>query len=263
MDFPMLPRRARNICLHLCLWPAAVLGAEAPVDKVAKVATEWVNVRAATVKAEAEWKELRGLMEATVKALNERAGAAEEAVEQLKADSAQMREEAEALERRNASAAASLAAAEGRLDELVRALVEMRPSLPPRLSDALELPYRSLATADLPAGERMRHLMTVLNRCVMFNRMISTGEEVLTPPGEAAPKSLEVIYWGLSHGYALDRPAGRVWLGAPGSQGWAWQASSLDAGELAQLIALANDQGEPAFIIAPTIIAAKPAASQP
>jgi hypothetical protein len=64
----------------------------------------------------------------------------------------------------------------------------------------------------------MQLAMTVLNRCALFNRTVTCGDEVLTISGEQGAKSLEVIYWGLSHAYALDRAAGKAWYGAPGAR---------------------------------------------
>ncbi|MES1167858.1 MAG: hypothetical protein ABUL61_01680, partial [Oleiharenicola lentus] len=80
---------------------------------------------------------------------------------------------------------------------------------------------------------------------------ITAGDEVLTPAGEAAPKSLEVIYWGLSHGYALDRAAGKAWLGSPGPQGWQWEARPEAAKDVARLIAIASDKADPDFVVVP------------
>ena len=130
-------------------------------------------------------------------------------------------------------------------------LIRLRPSLPPRLSESLELPYRSLTGSELALGDRMQLTMTVLNRCLQFNRIVSQGEEVLAIAGEAGPKSLEVIYWGLSHGYALDRAAGKAWLGSPGPQGWHWETRPEAARAVAELIAVYSGKADPGFAAVP------------
>ena len=139
-------------------------------------------------------------------------------------------------------------------DELVAKVVEMRPSLPPRLSEALELPYRSLANAGLAPGERMQLAMTVLNRCALFNRTVTCGDEVLTISGEQGAKSLEVIYWGLSHAYALDRAAGKAWYGAPGARGWQWDPSPAAVRPVVNLMAVYNDKADPDFVAVPAVL---------
>jgi hypothetical protein len=97
----------------------------------------------------------------------------------------------------------------------------------------------------------MQIIMTVLNRCAQFNRIVTCGQEVLTIEGEPGPKSLEVIYWGLSRGYAFDPAAGKVWLGAPGPKGWQWEAHPEASRKVAQLIAVYNDKAEPDFVAVP------------
>ena len=185
-----------------------------------------------------------------MKALEERAGTMEDRRDHLLAKTAGIQTELAAVGAKNRATTTGLESAEARLKELTERLQKLRPSLPPRLSAALDLPFQSLAEKGVSLGERMQLAMTVLNRCIQFNRMISCGEEEVAPAGEPAPKSLQVIYWGLSHGYALDRTAGRAWAGSPGPQGWHWEplASAVPA---ARLIDIYNDRAEPEFVMTP------------
>jgi len=242
--------------------PVGLWAADDAVDKVGKVATEWVKTRAETVRMETEWTSQRALMLSMVDALGQRTKVIEEKMEHAKARTAQDREELETLGKKNDRASAVLQASEGRLQEAAKQLLALRPSLPPRLSAALDLAYKSIGDPALSVGDRMQHTMTILNRCMQFNRAITTGDEVLTPPGEAAPKSLEVIYWGLSHGYALDRAAGKAWLGSPGPQGWQWEARPEAARDVARLIAIAADKADPDFVMVPAKLS-HTAATQP
>jgi Skp family chaperone for outer membrane proteins len=237
--------------LILAVLSAAVATAADPLETVGRVAGEVTRTRAETVRLQTEWASQRQLMEAMVHALEERATSIESKRDNLKERTAQEREELAALETKNQSTAGDLQQAEARLKLFDEKLLRLRQALPPRLSAALELPYRSLAAASLPLGERLQLTMTVLNRCVQFNRVISWGEEVLTLAGESTPRSLEVIYWGLSHGYALDRTADRVWLGSPGPQGWQWEPRPDAAKSVAALLAVAKDKAEPEFVTVP------------
>ncbi len=206
------------------------------------------------MRLETEWNGQRALMESMVAALDERARIIEEKIDLEKARTAQEREELDTLESRNGTAGAGLEAATTRLQALARTLTDLRPQLPPRLSAELDLAYKSLADPELTPGDRMQHTMTVLNRCLAFNRTITFSEEVLTLAGEATPKSLEVLYWGLSHGYALDRAAGKVWLGSPGPQGWHWTEKTGVTAEVTRLIAIATDKADPDFVVVPATL---------
>jgi hypothetical protein len=97
----------------------------------------------------------------------------------------------------------------------------------------------------------MQLVMTILNRCAQFNRVVTSGEDVLSIEGEPGPKSLEVIYWGLSHGYALDEKAGKAWYGSPGPKGWQWEPLADGARPVSKLIAIYGDRADPDFVAVP------------
>src|SRR5450432_3558287 len=143
---PRLPAvTGSNRASFPALWLLALMGAHPlwaasdPIDSVEKAAAEWVKTRTETVRLTAEWASQKELMEATVAALNQRAQSAEEKRDNLKAKTATAREEIAAVEAKNQLAADGLAKAEARLKAVQGKLLELRPSLPPRLSTALEL----------------------------------------------------------------------------------------------------------------------------
>jgi len=210
--------------------------------------------RSETVRLDNEWLSQRPLLEATVNGLRERAESLEEKRDHLIAKTAKDRDEIESMRAKNREAASDLTAAEARLNAVVGKLTELRPMLPPRLSEALELAYRSLGNPKLGVGERMQLTVTVLNRCAQFNRTVTCGDEILSIEGEPGAKSLEVIYWGLSHAYALDRAAGRAWYGSPGPRGWQWSALPDAARPVAKLIAVYNDRADPEFVAVPATL---------
>jgi uncharacterized protein DUF3450 len=225
-----------------------------PLEPGEKAASEWIKVRLETTRIEAEWTADRPLLESTIGGLKERAQSLQEKRDLLRAKTAKDREDADAMEAKNKAAADDLSAVETRLQALCGQLTALRPSLPPRLSEALELSYRSLANANLPVGERMQLAMTIMNRCAVFNRMVTSGEEVLSIDGEPGAKSFNVIYWGLSHGYALDSAAGKAWYGSPGPHGWQWEPTPEAAHSVGRLIAIYNDKADPDFVAVPATV---------
>jgi hypothetical protein len=236
---------------------AATLGAASDADPLAvgeKAAGDWIKTRLETARVESSWASERPLLESTVNGLKERAQMLGEKRDLLKSRTDKDREEIETMQAKNKAAADDLHAAEARLQVLVGKLAELRPMLPPRLSEALELPYRSLGNATLGAGERMQLAMTILNRCSLFNRTVACGDEVLTIDGEQGAKSLEVIYWGLSRGYALDRAAGKVWYGSPGPRGWRWEPRPDADRSVERLVAIYNDKADPDFVAVPATL---------
>jgi hypothetical protein len=247
-------RRARL----LCVLPFLVLGLRAasepdPLEPGEKAAGEWIKVRLETARLEGQWITEKPFLESMVGSLKERAQALEEQRDLLTAKTAKDREDIAALQAKNQTAVDDLHVAETRLAALTTRLTDLRPFLPPRLSEALELSYRSIGNPALGVGERMQLAMTMVNRGLEFNRGVTSGEDVLTIDGEGA-KSLEVIYWGLSHGYALDRGAGKAWYGAPGPRGWQWEARPEAVKGVSRLIAIYNDKADPDFVVVPASV---------
>ena len=240
--------------------------AEAPAPQtLEQTTTEWVKTRSESVRLDTEWRNTRQLLEATVAGLKERAETLEAKRDFAVASSAKDRTEIAELEKLDRLAAETLLRTDARARALSERLLTLRKSLPPRLSSALELSYRSLAAPEVAVAERMKLNLTILNRCTQFNRTVSYEENVIAVDAGAPAHMLEVLYWGLSHAYALDRQADKAWLGSPGPDGWHWQALPTAVAEVKQMIAIQRDEGDPAFVRVPAQVfhtnAARPTTS--
>ena len=222
-----------------------------PVDTLAKLSLEWVNTRAETVRAEADWNGQRELLLSTVKAFEERAHELEVKRDLLKSKTAADREELQNLEIENQRLAEQFKKLETNLKSFDDRLAQLRGQLPPRLSLALDLPLRSLADLKLPPSERMELTITVLNRCIQFNRNISFGEEIVGVPGEPNPKLMQTVYWGLSHGYAYDAAASKAWFGTPSSHGWKWEPCIESESAIHELVGTFDEKAEPKYVAVP------------
>lgn len=256
LRFSVRPSIGLVVAALFCGRAIAAAPAEAvlPVDSVRQAVTEWAKIRAETVRLETNWDSERELLTSTLKAQRERAQALASQKKNLEATTSGERDALATLAAQNATAEAALNNATNRLRDLGAQVVALRPWLPPRLSQALELPYRSLANPALTAGERMQFVTTILNRCAQFNQTITFGDEPLTLPGETDRRMLEVIYWGASHAYALDRAGGKAYFGSPGAKGWTWELAPGAEKSVAQLIAIYRDQSDPEFVEVPAQI---------
>ncbi|MFT3829936.1 MAG: DUF3450 family protein [Opitutaceae bacterium] len=245
------PTRLVRICaLLICAACPATLPAEDATNEVQAAVSAWAKVRAETVRLESDWEWQRTFMQSTLDALTERAGRLEAKRDELLAKTAAERRDITELAERRQHMETAAAESTAHLRQLGERLSARRAWLPPRLSAALELPYRSLAMEGLSLGERMQHTMAILNRCTLFNRSVSVGEEMVLAEG-GTPKLMEVVYWGLARGYALDRAGRSAYVGAPGDKGWAWTPAPELADRVAKLIAIAKDTREPDFVPIP------------
>lgn len=260
MPSPALCLRTAGAAVVLALGlTVAPSRAADPIQEVGRTAADWVKTRGETVRLENNWQQDRTLLTGTIAGLKERTARLAEQRDHLRARTAEERAELTGLAAKLTRSEEGLQVMEKRLGELTGQMLRLRPRLPPRLSSALDLSYRSLAGPDGSPGERMQWVMTILNRCAQFNQTITHGEETLELPGETGPKSFEVIYWGLSHGYALDRSAARAWLGAPSADSWAWTPLEGAAPAVTDLIAIRRDEADPRLVSAPARLKPAPA----
>jgi len=247
-------RRRTPLTAGFLAFVTLACAAEVTLYEAKQSAAQWVGLRVEAARLESAWREERALVESMATALEERAQATEEKRDLTRAQTSGDRAELEGLREKISAEAGDLQALEAGLRSLTARLQALRPGLPPRLSDALELSYRSLGDEKLGVGERMHVVMTMLNRCAHFNRSVTVGEDVLALEGEATPKSLEVIYWGLSHGYAIDPTTRQAWLGAPVAGSWRWEPQPEAYAAVADLLSIARDQADPRFVAVPATV---------
>ena len=228
------------------------------IESIEKTAGEWAKLRIETVRLETDWKSRRELLESSLVALKERIRFLESRQDALLAKSADERQALAELKTGHGAAAKALAEIKTRLDQLGAGLIQLRPSLPPRLAEALELPLRSLADATTSPGDKVQLIVKVLNRCAQFNKMVTLADEVLAPEAGSTPRMLEVLYWGLSHGYALDRVNGKTYFGHPGEKAWAWEPLADQAEKISALIAIYKDKADPVFVEVPARVSEFP-----
>jgi Protein of unknown function (DUF3450) len=249
------PRHSLGLWTALLALMAPSVCAADPLKDADDSAGLYIRLQVEEARLNTEWGQQRGLLESLVRADEERAASLEASRDAINAKTAGSREELDGLRVKMQAASDDSKVLEARLNALCAKLLALRPSLPPRLSEALDVSFRTLAGTGAPLGDRMQVAMGVLNRCAQFNRMVTVGEDVLSLDGEPPEKSLEVIYWGLSHGYAVDRAARKAWLGSPGPTGWQWEAKPEVFDGAAMLIDIAHDKADPAYVSMPAAVA--------
>ncbi len=229
----------------------AFTASASPLTDVQQAAAEWSRIRSETSRLETDWRSEREVLEASISGLLVRAEQLELEQEALASESIKNSEEIARLTARNEADANSIKETVQRVEQLSSKLLAMRPALPPRLSTALEVPYRTITETELQPADRMRHTMTILNRCQQFNRTFVMSEEILEVSPGGDPRLLEVVYWGLSQACALDRSANEAFIGRPVNGKWTWEAAPGFEEAAAQLIAIRLDEAPPEFVTLP------------
>lgn len=233
--------------------PSVLVGES--IETVQKAATEWARIRSETVRAETEWRWQKVFLESILEALTERTRILEDRRDYLEATAARERGSVAELGLKNEEGLELLQGAGERVQALSVSLVELRSWLPPRLSEALEFSYRSLEDPSLSVSERMQTAATVFNRCFQFNSAITYSEEMLVVETGQSARFLSVLYWGLSHAYALDSAEGIAFYGSPGEKEWVWEEQASLGPTVARLMVLYHDEATPEFVEVPARLA--------
>lgn len=249
-------RTAAALCAVSC-----VLNAADPLETVQKSALELSRLQAEKVRLQSEWSWQRELMQSSLASLQEHLRQTEAQRVEVAKRVVSQEQGWRDVDASNVSGRKALDELSARIKIMSARLRDIRPWLPPRLSQALELPFRTLGDDSLPPGERLQCLLVMLNRCTQFNHGITFSEEIVTAE-DGSSRLMEVLYWGLSHAYAFDRAKGHAYTGYPGAQGWEWQALPDAARHVEQLISTYQDKADPELIELPGQIR-KPVGARP
>ncbi|MBT5902414.1 MAG: DUF3450 family protein [Opitutaceae bacterium] len=222
-----------------------------PLTDLQKSAAKWSQIRSETSRLESDWVAERSVLKASISGLNIEADQLELEQRALASEAQKHTEEINALTARNQANDAAIAQTVDRLATLSGELIALRPALPPRLSHALDLPFRTIAQDDLKPADRMRHTMAILNRCQQFDQTFVMTEEVLPVEKGGEDRLLEIVYWGLSQACALDRSANETFIGRPVDGVWRWVPAPGLAEAAAKLIAVRQDEVPPDFVTLP------------
>lgn len=238
-------------CLFAELTPASAKDGD-PLDSVQQAAIQWTELRNETARLRSEWTTQKEMLESTLTAERQHLQVLQEKHDALFAKTKANRQELDDLAAKNSAQRQTLEAAEQKIKRLTENVQGLRRRLPPRLSDALDLPYRTLADGSTTGAQRAQQVFNILNRCSQFNKAITYGEETLSLPGNPKPKLVEVIYWGLSSGYALDQAAGQAFFGSPAGDEWKWTAAPEMTSALTRVIAMHRDKSDPDVVALPS-----------
>jgi len=227
------------------------LNGEDSLEAIQASALKWIDIRLETAQLQSDWSWQKDLLESTVDAI-------EFKVERLEAEEALLAAQTESDQVKLDESRQEVALLQSQLTEhgehnqmLIGSLQALRPSLPPRLSDSLDLAFKSLSKTDLPSGERLQLIGTILNRCLQFNNTITYSEEIVPINGQATRKVMSVLYWGLGQAYALDRVKGEAYVGRPGTDSWEWTLAEKAGPEIQQLIDMFQERIDPVLVKTP------------
>jgi len=217
------------------------------MSEVQAAASEWAGLRAEEVRVAEEWNFGKPFLADALAARQAKLKELESKLASADASARKNAEEQADASSRIGAAQAYLEAAGKLLAETEAALVAIRPKMPPRLSDALNLSFLTLEDNGKSLTERWQAATLILNRCAQFDHSIVKSEELLQVDA-SKPRLVETIYWGLSQGYALDRAANLAWRASPGKTAWTWETCD-EPSRISHMLSIYDEHSDPVFVL--------------
>lgn len=202
-----------------------------------KLAKEMLNERIELVQREIE--SLRGKITVT-----------EESIAEADKKRADMLKENEKLKEASFSLEGTLLALEDRVKRLLKRLPDpIRERVKP-LSQRLP---NDIKLTQLSISERFQNVVGILNEVDKFNRDITTTSEVRTLE-DGSSVEVTAVYIGIGQGYYASSTGTVAGIGTVSKDRWVWKPANEAAGQIADVIAILNNEKVASFIQVPVEI---------
>jgi hypothetical protein len=133
----------------------------------------------------------------------------------------------------------------------------IRSSLPELLRERLAPLLLRLGAGpiDQPVrvSERAQIVISILSAIDQFNGTATLTHHLRTDE-QGVERDVEVLYWGLAMGYAVDQTAQQAWLLIPDTAGWNWKAAPEAASGIRELIEIHKRKRSPGLVSLPAVL---------
>lgn len=190
------------------------------------------------------------LVQREIDTLRDRISDAEKSVAETDRKRSDLMVENNRLKISSASLTATLASLENRTRQLLGRLPEpIRERVKP-LSQRLPEPS---SETRLSISERYQNVVGILNEVNKFNREITITSEVRTLP-DGTSAEVTALYLGIGQAFYSGANGKIAGIGTVTDQGWDWKPANESAAEIAQIIAILNNERVASFVQVPVEI---------
>ena len=226
----------------------------ARIDSTREVLDRWVETRRIISEEAREWALGKEILESRIDVVKrDLAGAKERVAETDKSITdadrkrAELVEQSEKLKSASAELAATAAAFESRVKDLVRRLPDpIRDKIRP-LSQ--RLPADS-AKSELPIAVRFQNLVGIVNEVNKFAREITMTSEI-RKLADGSSAEVTVVYIGLAQAYYSGGGGTIAGFGTAGPEGFTWTVANDMAPQVAKLVAILKNESPAEFVPLP------------
>ena len=224
------------------------------VDDARATLKKWVETRRIISQEKRDWALAREVLNERINLVQQEIDAQRAKIDEAATSTAEvdqkwieMSEENENLREATETLGSTLTTLEARTQSLLTRLPEpIRVRVRP-------LSQRIPASADvtkLPLSERFQNIIGILNEVNKFDREITVTSEVhKLPDGTSA--EVTAVYVGISTGYYVSRNGKAAGVGTASPDGWVWKPANDNAAQIANAIAILNNEQVASFVKLP------------
>jgi len=243
-----------------CLLCCGVLAADdraTGVDDMRAAMEQWVETRRIISKERRDWELGRemlndriDLVAREIESLQDKISSAETSITEADKKRAELIETNEKLK----EASLALADIVAELEQGTSALVKRLPDpLTQRIRPlSQKLPERPDET-ELSLAERFQNVIGILNDINKFNREITVTSELRTLP-DGTQAEVTALYVGIGQGYYVGATGSVAGVGTAGDDGWVWTPANVAAPQIAESIAIVQNEEVASFVKMPVEI---------
>jgi len=226
------------------LLPKSVNEVEASTDR-------WIGLESQIASAKTDWLAEKTLLENTVELLKAEEAALAAQLEANKKASGIYLGNRDRMRERVAQTRAALEGFAEPLNLIEKRLDSLLPGFPEPLQEKLQIHLNAAeagAQDALAVPARVQAMVAALTAIDRFGNTLTT-DRVARPAPDSGEVSVQVLYWGLACGFAIDPAHSRAWIIEPKPDGWSWQAKDVQYQQIALLFEQFNDD-----TVAPALI---------
>jgi len=241
-------------------WTTSIYAAQGPDENAIKVAgarstlDQWVETRRLIATTKTEWREGRslldgriGMLEREIQSMQERIADTEAQIQETGGKMAEMSSQREALK-------TSASILDGLAQSFESRVLGLLSSLPIPLQEQVRPLSQSIPSdgKDQAIGlsRRFQNIIGILDAVDKFHREITASSEI-RQLADGTPAEVTVIYLGISMAYYATANGLHGGVGFPSAKGWAWHADEAFSSNIAQAIAIFNNEQPASYVQLP------------
>lgn len=230
--------------LLLFLWGGGGLRAQDQLTDLEGLVKIWTGLRQEIANEKRDWAEQQRFLRAEIALVNQEIAALENEIQQFEAEANSGDRKREEQLFRKQELAQGMASLQPMLDRVSLEVRALQAGLPPSLAPQVIFPEKTRVV------DRVQAVAVALGILESLFGEIHVVKEMIDDGG-GGEREMEVLYLGQSRAFAVAAHQDWAAIGTPGAGGWQWASAPEAASQIAQAIAIYQQQAPADLVLLP------------